>query len=170
MNRTELIARVSESTGLSRRDAEAAFEHTIYEIAAAVRGGDSVRITGFGTFRPRDRAARQGRNPQTGAPVRIKASKGIAFSAGATLKSQLNSRGAIPKPTASSNSAAPARKASATKATAKKTAAKKTAASKAPAKKTAATKAPAKKAPAKRAAVKKAPAKKATAKKTTKRR
>jgi DNA-binding protein HU-beta len=197
VNRTELIARVSQSSGLSRRDAEAAFEHTIHEITSAVRGGDSVRITGFGTFRPRDRAARQGRNPQTGAAVRIKASKGIAFSAGATLKSQLNSRGALPKPsvTASSNSsAAPAtpsrpaakktaakkttaRKTTARKAPAKKTTARKTTARKAPAKKTATKRAPAKKAatkraPAKKAAVRKAPAKKtatkrAPAKKTT---
>ena len=185
MNRTELIARVSQSTGLSRRDAEAAFEHTIYEISAAVRSGDSVRITGFGTFRPRERKARQGRNPQTGAPVRIKASKGIAFSAGATLKSQLNARGAIPKPTTQASSAAsspaPARKAAASKtaaskttarkapakrAAARKTTASKTTASKTTASKTTASKTTARKAPAKRAAV----ASKTTARKATKRR
>ncbi len=175
MNRTELIARVSQSTGLSRRDAEAAFEHTIYEISAAVRSGDSVRITGFGTFRPRERKARQGRNPQTGAPVRIKASKGIAFSAGATLKSQLNARGAIPKPTTQASSAAsspaPARKAAASKTAASKTTARKAPAKRAAARKTTASKTTARKttarkAPAKRAAV----ASKTTARKATKRR
>jgi len=64
-----------------------------HEITTAVRRGETVRITGFGTFKGRDRAARSGRNPQTGAPVRIKASKGIGFSAGATLKEHLNTRG-----------------------------------------------------------------------------
>ncbi len=139
MNRTELIGRVSESSGLSRRDAEAAIEHTLYEITSAVRGGQAVRITGFGTFKLRERAARTGRNPQTGAAVRIKASKAMAFSPGATLKSQLNSRGALPKPNASGAAAPAAKKATAAKAPAKKATAK------APAKKVTAAKAPAKK-------------------------
>ena len=158
MNRTELIGRVSESSGLSRREAEAAIEHTLYEITSAVRGGQAVRITGFGTFKLRERAARTGRNPQTGAAVRIKASKGMAFSPGATLKSQLNSRGALPKPNAAGASAPAAKKAAAAKAPAKKVAA-----AKAPAKKVAAAKAPAKKAPMKRVAAAKAPVKKAPA-------
>jgi DNA-binding protein HU-beta len=171
VNRTELIGRVSEAAGLSRRDAEAAIEHTLHAITTSVRSGDAVRITGFGTFRLRERAARKGRNPQTGAAVRIKASKAIAFSAGATLKSQLNSRGAIPAPSASAAGAATApsaRKTAATKAPARKAAAtrapaKKAVASKAPAKKAAA----ASKAPAKRATAAKAPATRATATKAT---
>ena len=134
MNRTELIARVSQSAGLGRRDAEAALDATIDAITASVRSGDPVRITGFGTFRLRERAARMGRNPQTGAPVRIKASRGIAFAAGATLKNNLNSsaRAAAKK--------APAKKAAAKKAPAKKAPAKKAVAKKAPARKTAARK------------------------------
>jgi DNA-binding protein HU-beta len=177
VNRTELIGRVSDAAGLTRREAESAIEHTIHAITTAVKAGDSVRITGFGTFRPRDRAARMGRNPQTGAAVRIRASKGLAFSPGATLKAALNSRGALPRPGAAAAAAAPARKASAAKAPAKKAAAKKAPAkkaaparkaAKAPAKKAAAKKAPAKKAPAKKAPAKKAPAKKATAAKATK--
>ncbi|MHB8245957.1 MAG: HU family DNA-binding protein [Acidimicrobiales bacterium] len=177
---------MSEASGLSRRDAETAIEHAIYEITSAVRAGDPVRITGFGTFRLRERAARTGRNPQTGAAVRIKASKGIAFAAGATLKSQLNSRGAPPKPStraASAPAARPAasstgRKTAAAKApaaAAKKTAAAtKPAAKKVPAKKVvAATKPAAKKVPAKKVvaatkpAAKKVPAKKVVAKKAT---
>lgn len=172
MNRTELINKVSEQSGLSRSQAESALEHIEYAITSAVKGGDAVRITGFGTFRLRERAARQGRNPQTGAAVRIKASKGIAFSAGATLKSELNSRGAVPKPSGAAPAAAPAKRATAKKATAKKAPAKRAAAKKATAKKAPAKRAPAKKAatakraPAKRAA--KAPAKKA-AKRTARR-
>ena len=149
VNRTELIERVSAASGLPRRHAEAAIEHTIHAITSSVRGGDPVRITGFGTFRLRERGARLGRNPQTGAAVRIKASKGIAFSPGATLKSQLNSRGALAKPAATvAAAAAPAKKA-------------------APAKRAPAKKAPAKKAVAKKAVAKKAPAKRATAAKST---
>ena len=98
MNKTELIGKISEVSELSRREAEKALDSTLYAISSAVKGGDAVRITGFGTFKLRPRAARTGRNPQTGAAVRIKASNGIAFAAGATLKSQLNTRGAIPKP------------------------------------------------------------------------
>jgi len=146
LNKTELVGKVSELSGLPKREAEAALESVLHAIKSAVRGNETVRITGFGTFKGRDRAARRGRNPQTGAPVRIKASKGIGFSAGATLKNELNSRAPLTKPvpvgaaTASAAKAAPARKA----APAKKAAPVRKAA---PAKK-----APAKRAPAKRAA------------------
>jgi DNA-binding protein HU-beta len=162
VNKTELIGKISEVSELSRREAEKALDSTLYAISSAVKGGDAVRITGFGTFKLRPRAARTGRNPQTGAAVRIKASNGIAFAAGATLKSQLNSRSAIPKPAVVV--AVPAKAAPAAKAPAKKAAARKAPAKRAPARKAPAKKAPAKKAPAKRAAVK-APAKKAPAKK-----
>jgi DNA-binding protein HU-beta len=174
VNKTELIGKISEVSELSRREAEKALDSTLYAISSAVKGGDAVRITGFGTFRLRPRAARTGRNPQTGAAVKIKASNGIGFAPGATLKAQLNTRGAIPKPAGAAP--APAKKAPAAKAPAKKAAAakapaKKAAAAKAPAKKAPAKKAPAKRAPAKaavkRAVVAKAPAKKAPAKKAT---
>jgi DNA-binding protein HU-beta len=180
VNKTELIGKISEVSELSRREAEKALDSTLYAISSAVKGGDAVRITGFGTFKLRPRAARTGRNPQTGAAVRIKASNGIAFAAGATLKSQLNTRGAIPKPAVAATApakAAPAAKAPAVKAAAKKAPAKKAPAKKAPAKapakkapaKKAPAKAPAKKAPAVKAPAKKAPAKKAPAKKASKR-
>ncbi len=172
MNRTELIARVSGSAGVTRRQAESVIDNAIYEITSAVREGDLVRITGFGTFRARDRAARPGRNPRTGATVRIKASRGIGFSAGATLRRQLNTRGALPKPDGVTPAVAAVKKAAPKKAApAKKAAPKKAGVKKAPAKKAApATKAaPAKKAVVKKTAakraLKKAPAKKATVKK-----
>ncbi|MHB1509404.1 MAG: HU family DNA-binding protein [Acidimicrobiales bacterium] len=173
MNKTELIGKISEGSELSRREAEVALDWMLYSISSAVKGGDAVRITGFGTFKPRPRSARMGRNPQTGAAVKIKASSGVSFTAGATLKSQLNARGAIPKPTGTSSAsgkAAPASVAKAAvakapaKATAAKAPAKTAAAAKAPAKKTAVAKAPAAKAPAKTAAVAKAPAKATAAK------
>jgi DNA-binding protein HU-beta len=159
MNKSELIEGVSNGAGIPRRHAEAAIEHTIHAIASSVRRGDPVRITGFGTFRLRERAARLGRNPQTGAAVRIKASKGILFSPGATLKAQLNSRGALAKRAAVVSAAgAPAEKVPAKKAAP----AKRAPAEKVPAKKAApAKRAPAKKAPAKRAPAKTAPAKRA---------
>jgi DNA-binding protein HU-beta len=173
VNKTELIGKISEVSELSRREAEKALDSMLYAISSAVKGGDAVRITGFGTFKLRPRAARTGRNPQTGTAVRIKASNGIAFAAGATLKTQLNTRGAIPKPsglaTAPAKAApaakAPAKKAPAAKAPAKKAPAAKAAVKRAPAKKAPAVKAPAKKAPAKKAPAKKAPAAKAPAKK-----
>ncbi|HVC25141.1 MAG TPA: HU family DNA-binding protein [Acidimicrobiales bacterium] len=175
MNRTELVDAVSTDTGLTRQQAEAALEAIVYEVTAGVRAGNPVRITGFGTFKLRERKARRGRNPQTGAAVRVKASKGIGFTPGVKLKADLNSRGAIAKPKAAPvpRAAAPAA-VSATKVVAKKAApAAKATAKKAPAKAVApaAKKAAAKttvaaKAPVKRAAVKAAPARAVVAKKT----
>jgi DNA-binding protein HU-beta len=182
VNKTELIGKISEVSELSRREAEKALDSMLYAVSSAVKGGDAVRITGFGTFRLRPRAARTGRNPQTGAAVKIKASNGIGFAPGATLKAQLNTRGAIPKPAGAPAAAkkapaakAPAKKAPAAKAPAKKAPAKKAVVAKAPARKApakkavVAKKAPAAKAPAKKAPAKKAPAKKAPAKKAAKR-
>jgi len=162
LNRTELIGEMSKYTGLTTRQSESGLKAFEYVVTSALRSNDTVRITGFGTFKVRDRAARRGRNPQTGAPVRIKASKGIGFAAGAGLKKDLNSRTALEKPEyvgiAANNSAKAAAPA---KAPAKKAPAKKAA----PVKKAVPAKAPAKKAPAIKAPAKKAPAKKAPAKK-----
>ncbi len=137
MNKTELIERVSNEQGLPKREVETALDGTLEAITAAVRANDPVRITGFGTFKLRERGARNARNPQTGATVKVKASKGIAFSAGATLKANLNSKAAAKKATAksaakttksatssASSTRAPARKA--TKAPAKAAPARKT--------------------------------------------
>jgi DNA-binding protein HU-beta len=156
VNKTELLDAISVRAGLTRAQSEAALDAVVYEVTAGVRSGDAVRITGFGTFKLRERKARSGRNPQTGAAVKIKASKGIGFTAGTKLKTDLNSSGAL---------AAPAKKAVAKKAVAKKAVAKKAVAKKAVAKKVVAKKAVAKKAVAKKAVAKKAVAKKAVAKK-----
>lgn len=160
MNRTELIDAVSGDTGLTRQQSEAAIDAIVYEITSGVRSGNPVRITGFGTFKLRERQARRGRNPQTGAPVRIKASKGIGFTPGVKLKADLNSRGAVAKPKSlAAPAAAPAKRASTTRTAAAKAPAKTTtratAAKKAPAKATTRT-TTAKKAPAKTAASKRA--------------
>jgi DNA-binding protein HU-beta len=179
VNKADLIDKVAAQAGLTKRDAEAALDAVTHSITMALRSGDPVRIIGFGSFRLRERGARTGRNPQTGASVKIKASKGAAFSAGATLKRDLNSRAAPAAPARATAAKAPAvravakavakkavaKKAPAKKAPAKKAVAKK-AVAKAPAKKAVAKKAPAKKAPAKKAVAKKAPAKKAVKKAT----
>jgi DNA-binding protein HU-beta len=166
VNKADLIDKVAAQAGLTKRDAEAALDAVTHSITMALRAGDPVRIIGFGSFRLRERGARTGRNPQTGASVKIKASKGAAFSAGATLKRDLNSRAAPAAPARATAAKAPAVRAVA-KAVAKKAVAKKAPAKKAPAKKAVA-KAPAKKAVAKKAPAKKAVAKKAPAKKAVK--
>jgi len=68
---------VSELVGLTKNQAEKGLEAFEYVVKSALRRNETVRITGFGTFKVRDRAARRGRNPQTGAPVKIKASKAL---------------------------------------------------------------------------------------------
>jgi DNA-binding protein HU-beta len=183
VNRTELIGAISVDTGLTRQQSESALDSLVYEITRGVRTGVPIRITGFGTFKLRERKARRGRNPQTGAPVHIRASKGIGFTPGIQLKTDLNSSTVLQKPALApvAKKAAPVRKAApkkaAKKAVAKKVvkkvaakkvvkkAAAKKVVKKAPAKKAPAKKAPAKKAPAKKRPARKAPAKRAPARK-----
>ena len=158
MNKAQLVDAVATTAGLSKREVEAALDAITYHTTTTIRSGEPVRIIGFGTFKPRDRRARRGRNPQTGASVQIKASKGIAFAPGATLKRELNSRAAPPKPKPMPTRPAAAGGRAAAAAPAAKAPAKKAAPVKkaAPAK---AVKAPAKKAAPAKAV--KAPAKKA---------
>jgi len=77
VNRTEMIDAVASGADLTKREAEAALDSVVYQIATAVKAGEPVRLVGFGTFELRERRARDGRNPQTGAKVKIKASKSI---------------------------------------------------------------------------------------------
>ena len=119
MNRSELIEAISGHTGLTPKQSDAALAAIVYEITSGVRAGNPVRITGFGSFKLRQRAARKGRNPQTGAPVKVRASKGIGFTPGVRLKADLNSRTAPAKPAKAS---VPAAKAVAPAAVAKKAA------------------------------------------------
>lgn len=86
MNKTELINAVAEAAGFSKKDAEAAVNAFTASVADALKKGDKVQLVGFGTFEVRERAAKQGRNPKTGAPMQIAASKLPAFKAGKGLK------------------------------------------------------------------------------------
>ncbi len=92
MNKSELVDAVvanatSEGADLGRGDAEKAVNAFIKAVQDAVAQGDKVTLPGFGAWSRTDRAARMGRNPRTGEPVQIAASKGVKFSAGAAFKS-----------------------------------------------------------------------------------
>lgn len=86
MNKTELIGAVSAKSGLSRTDAAKAVNAMLETIGATLRSGEAVQIPGFGSFAVRDRKARTGRNPFTGAKMQIAARKVVKFTAGSALK------------------------------------------------------------------------------------
>ena len=90
MNRKELIEALADKTGSSKADADRSIAALIDVVTTALKKGDNVALVGFGTFEVRKRAARVGRNPATGAELKIKASKAPAFKAGATLKAAVN--------------------------------------------------------------------------------
>ena len=89
MNKTELVASVVEKAGLKKADAEKAVAAVIDSVVETLKKGDKVQLVGFGTFEVRERAAREGRNPQTGATMKIAASKNPVFKAGAALKAAI---------------------------------------------------------------------------------
>lgn len=90
MNRKELVDALASKTETTKAEADRAIAALIEIITTALKKGDNVALVGFGTFEVRKRAARNGRNPATGAPLKIKASKAPAFKAGATLKAAVN--------------------------------------------------------------------------------
>jgi DNA-binding protein HU-beta len=90
MNKAELIDAVASSADLSKSDATRAVDAVVDNITESLRKGDSVTLVGFGTFEVRERAARSGRNPQTGETIQIKASKAPAFKAGKAFKDAVN--------------------------------------------------------------------------------
>ncbi len=90
MNKNDLVAAVADSTGLSKSDAGKAVESVFEEITAALANGDEVRLVGFGSFSVANRAASQGRNPRTGEPMQIPASRQPKFKAGKGLKQAVN--------------------------------------------------------------------------------
>jgi DNA-binding protein HU-beta len=90
MNRKELIDALAEKTGSTKADAERNIAGLLDVISSTLKKGDSIALVGFGTFEVRKRAARIGRNPKTGAELKIKASKVPAFKPGATLKATVN--------------------------------------------------------------------------------
>ena len=153
MNKAQLIDRLSAQLG-SKKAATDAVEAVIDTVTRAVASGERVAITGFGVFEKVARPARTGRNPRTGAAVKIKKTSVPKFKPGQSFKDVVSGAKKLPRAAASAarsatGTAAPARK-TATKSTAKKTTAKKTTAKKATAKKAPAKKATAKKAPARK--------------------
>ncbi|MGY3716931.1 HU family DNA-binding protein [Sutcliffiella cohnii] len=86
MNKIELITKVQEESGLSKKDAGAAVDAVFDTITNALKAGENVQLIGFGNFEVRERSARKGRNPQTGAEIEIAASKVPALKPGKALK------------------------------------------------------------------------------------
>ena len=90
VNKTELIDRIAESSDISKAAAGRALDATLDAITDSLKSADPVSLVGFGTFLVRERAARTGRNPQTGATIQIAAAKVPAFKPGKALKDALN--------------------------------------------------------------------------------
>lgn len=86
MNKTEFVTAIAEKTGLTKKDADKAVSAFIDSITDALKQGDKVSLIGFGTFEAKQRAARKGKNPQTGAEMDIPATTVPAFKAGKALK------------------------------------------------------------------------------------
>lgn len=90
MNKTELIAAVAEKAEISKKDSEKALKAFIDVVTEQLKAGDKVQVVGFGTFEVSERAAREGRNPQTGETMKIEACKAPKFKAGKALKDAVN--------------------------------------------------------------------------------
>jgi DNA-binding protein HU-beta len=90
VNKNDLIAQVATQADITKADAGEAVEAVLDSIAGALKGGDEVRLVGFGTFSVAHRAASTGRNPRTGEPIQIPASKNPKFKAGKALKEAVN--------------------------------------------------------------------------------
>ncbi len=90
MNKSDLVDAIAKSADLSKASAARALDATVESIKKALKKGDTVSLVGFGTFKVGKRAARNGRNPRTGATIKIKAAKVPKFSAGKGLKDAVN--------------------------------------------------------------------------------
>ena len=90
MNKTELIAAVAEKAEISKKDSEKALKAFIDVVTEQLKAGDKVQVVGFGTFEVSERAAREGRNPQTGETMKIEACKAPKLQAGKALKVAIN--------------------------------------------------------------------------------
>jgi DNA-binding protein HU-beta len=176
MNRRELVNAAAGHVGMEAREVDKVLKGVTDVITATAAKGEQVVISGFAKFAKVERPARMGRNPATGEPIQIKASKKARVTPLKAFKDAVMNPGLAPTLLKLAPvKAAPPAKAPAKKTAAKKTAARKAPARKAPAKKTTARRAPARKAPARKAPAKKttarrAPARKAPAKKTARRR
>lgn len=100
MNKVQMVAAVAEKAGLTKKDAEKAVNAVTEAVKEALVNGEKVQLIGFGTFEVRERAARKGRNPQSGDEIEIAAAKVPAFKAGKALKDAVN-----PAPKAAAKSA-----------------------------------------------------------------
>jgi DNA-binding protein HU-beta len=90
VNKSDLVDAIAKSADLSKAAAARALDATVDSIKKALKKGDTVSLVGFGTFKVGKRAARNGRNPRTGATIKIKAAKVPKFSAGKGLKDAVN--------------------------------------------------------------------------------
>ena len=90
MNKTELIAAIAEQAEISKKDAEKALKAFVDVVTEQFKEGEKVQLVGFGTFEVSERAAREGRNPQTGKTMKIAACKAPKFKAGKALKDAVN--------------------------------------------------------------------------------
>ena len=90
MNKTELIAAIAEQAEISKKDAEKALKAFVDVVTEQLKEGETVQLVGFGTFEVSERAAREGRNPQTGKTMKIAACKAPKFKAGKALKDAVN--------------------------------------------------------------------------------
>ena len=90
MNKTELIAAIAEKTQLTKKDSEMALKAFINVVSEELKKGEKIQLVGFGTFEVSNRAARTGKNPQTGNAIDIPASKAPKFKAGKALKETVN--------------------------------------------------------------------------------
>ena len=90
MNKAELVAAIAEKAEISQKDSEAALKAFTDVVAEELKKGEKIQLVGFGTFEVAERAARTGRNPQTGAEMTIPASKAPKFKAGKALKDAIN--------------------------------------------------------------------------------
>ena len=90
MNKTELVSAIAAQADLSKKDAEKALKAFVDVVTAELKSGKKIQLVGFGTFEVSKRAAREGRNPQTGKTMKIKACKAPKFKAGKALKDAVN--------------------------------------------------------------------------------
>lgn len=90
MNKSELIDAIAASADIPKAAASRALDAMVQSVTDSLKQGDSVSLVGFGTFSVKERAARTGRNPQTGKPLQIKAAKVPSFKAGKALKDSVN--------------------------------------------------------------------------------
>ena len=90
MNKTELVAAVAEQADTSKKDAEKVLKAFVDVVTEEMKKGEKVQLVGFGTFEVSERAAREGRNPQTGKTMKIEACKAPKFKAGKALKDAVN--------------------------------------------------------------------------------